>query len=421
MAVTRRFFLKSSGLALVSFAAAPSFLKRTAFAQTLAGAGKDHPIIIAIFQRGAMDGISAVVPFGDKNYYSVRPNIALPEPKAGNADSAIDLDGFFALHPALASFKPIYDAGNLAIVHAVGSPDNTRSHFDAQDYMEAGTPGNKGTSDGWLNRYMQAKRDPKATPFRAVALTANLPRTLLGAAPAIAMTNIADFGVRAGAGNNQVAKGFEALYTQSMPDVLHGTGKEAFEAVKMLKKANPQQHAATSGANYPRSPFGQALLQIAQLIKSDVGIEVAFTDVGGWDTHANQGSSRGQLANRLQDFGAGIAALYRDLGDRMSNIVILTMTEFGRTIRQNGSGGTDHGHASCLFALGGPVKGGKVYGKWPGLASELLYEGRDLALTTDFRDVFAEVAARHMRATNLSAIFPGFNPNAANFRGIIRG
>ena len=421
MAVTRRFFLKSSGLALVSFAAAPSFLKRTALAQTVAGAGKDHPIIIAIFQRGAMDGISAVVPFGDKNYYSVRPNIALPEPKAGNADSAIDLDGFFALHPALASFKPIYDAGNLAIVHAVGSPDNTRSHFDAQDYMEAGTPGNKGTSDGWLNRYMQAKRDPKATPFRAVALTANLPRTLLGAAPAIAMTNIADFGVRAGAGNNQVAKGFEALYTQSMPDVLHGTGKEAFEAVKMLKKANPQQHAATSGANYPRSPFGQALLQIAQLIKSDVGIEVAFTDVGGWDTHANQGSSRGQLANRLQDFGAGIAALYRDLGDRMSNIVILTMTEFGRTIRQNGSGGTDHGHASCLFALGGPVKGGKVYGKWPGLASELLYEGRDLALTTDFRDVFAEVAARHMRATNLSAIFPGFNPNAANFRGIIRG
>ena len=196
---------------MVSFAAAPSFLKRAAFAQSVKGAGKDRPIIIAIFQRGAMDGISAVIPFGDKNYYSVRPNIAVPEPRNGNADAAIDLDGFFALHPALSGFKPIYDAGNLAIVHAVGSPDNTRSHFDAQDYMEAGTPGNKGTTDGWLNRYMQAKREPAATPFRAVSLTANLPRTLFGAAPAIAMTNISDFGVRAGAGNNQVAKGFEEL------------------------------------------------------------------------------------------------------------------------------------------------------------------------------------------------------------------
>ena len=420
MAVTRRFFLKSSGLALATFAAAPSFLKRAALAQTVGGAGKDRPIIIAIFQRGAADGISMVVPFGDKSYYSVRPNIAIPEPKGGNADTALDLDGHFALHPALAPFKPIYDAGNLAIVHAVGSPDNTRSHFDAQDYMEAGTPGNKSATDGWLNRYMTAKKDPQSSPFRAVSLTANLPRTLMGRAPAIAMTNIADFGVRAGQGNNQVAKGFEELYAQGVTDMLHGTGKEAFEAVKMLKKANPQQYAPANGANYPRSPFGQALLQIAQLIKSDVGVEVAFTDVGGWDTHANQGTSRGQLANRLQDFSQAIAALYRDLGDRARNVVILTMTEFGRTIRQNGSGGTDHGHASCLFALGGPVKGGKVYGKWPGLATEQLYEGRDLALTTDFRDVFAEVAARHMGAANLNAIFPGFTPNPANFRGFIR-
>jgi uncharacterized protein (DUF1501 family) len=406
---------------MVSFAAAPSFLRRAAMAQTPAGASKDRPVIIAIFQRGAMDGISAVIPFGDKSYYSARPNIAIPAPKNGSQDAAIDLDGYFALHPALAPFKPIYDSGNLAIVHAIGSPDNTRSHFDAQDYMEAGTPGNKSAADGWLNRYMQSKRDQKPSPFRAVSLTANLPRTLLGSAPAIAMTNISDFGVRAGAGNNQVAKGFEELYAQGMTDSLRGTGKEAFEAVRMLKKANPQQYTPTGGATYPRSPFGQALLQIAQLIKSDIGVEVAFTDVGGWDTHANQGSARGQLANRLQDFSQGISALYRDLGDRMNNVVILTMTEFGRTIRQNGSGGTDHGHASCLFALGGAVKGGHVYGKWPGLSAEQLYEGRDLALTTDFRDVFAEVAARHMRATNLNAIFPGFNPNAANFRGIIRG
>jgi uncharacterized protein (DUF1501 family) len=421
MAVSRRFFLKSSGVAMVSLAAAPQFLKRTVMAQTVSGAGKDRPIIIAIFQRGAADGISMVVPFGDKSYYSVRPQIAIPQPGRGSQDGAIDLDGFFALHPSLAPLKPIYDSGNLAIVHAVGSPDNTRSHFDAQDYMESATPGIKGTADGWLNRYLQSKRDQKATPFRAVSFSANLPRVLIGSAPAIAMTNIADFGVRAGQGGGQVARGFEELYSQSMTDVLQGTGKEAFEAVKMLKRANPQQYTAASGANYPRSPFGQALLQIAQLIKADIGVEVAFTDVGGWDTHANQGAGRGQLANRLADFGQAIAALYKDLGDRMRNVVILTMTEFGRTIRQNGSGGTDHGHASCLFALGGPVKGGKVYGRWPGLASDQLYEGRDLALTTDFRDVFAEVAARHMGAADLKRIFPGYNPNPTSFRGFIRG
>ena len=419
MAVTRRFFLKSSGVALASFAVAPSFLKRTVLAGSK-GSGQARPIIIAIFQRGAADGISMVVPYGDGNYRISRPQIAIPEPKNGNADATVDLDGFFGLHPALSSFKAIYEAGQLAIVHAVGSPDNTRSHFDAQDYMESATPGRKSTPDGWLNRYMSAKKDENASAFRAVAFSANMPRTLMGAEPALAMTNISDFGVRAGQGTNQVAQSFEALYAQGAGDMLHGTGKEAFEAVKMLKRANPQQYQPANGANYPRSPFGQSLLQIVQLIKSDIGLEVAFADVGGWDTHANQGASRGQLSNRLQDFSQALAALYRDLGDRMSNIVILTMTEFGRTIRQNGSGGTDHGHASCLFALGGPVKGGKVYGEWPGLATERLYEGRDLALTTDFRDVFAEVASRHMGASRLNTIFPGYNPNPANFRGFIR-
>jgi len=419
MAVTRRFFIKSSGLAMVSLASAPSFLRRTALGQTRGGRGADSPIIIAIFQRGAVDGISMVVPFGDKSYYSYRPQIAIPEPGRNKEEGTIDLDGFFGLHPALSAFKPLYDSKNLAIVHAVGSPDNTRSHFDAQDYMESGTPGNKGTGDGWLNRYMQVKTKQKNSAFRAVAMSPNLPRTLLGGAPAIAMTNINDFGVHAGQ-DQGIAQGFEQLYAGAHSDLLNGTGKETFEAVKMLRKANPQQYRAENGANYPRSPFGQSLLQIAQLIKSDIGLEVAFADIGGWDTHANQGSSRGQLANRLQDFSQGIAALYQDLGDRMGNIVILTMTEFGRTMRQNGSGGTDHGHASALFVAGGSVKGGKVYGKWPGLGQEQLYEGRDLALTTDFRSVFSEVAVRHMGAGNASKIFPGFNGTATDFRGFIR-
>jgi uncharacterized protein (DUF1501 family) len=420
MGMTRRIFLKSSGLALVSYAAAPSFLRRIALGQSLGRAGKDRPILITIFQRGAADGLSMVIPFSDRNYYSGRPQIAIPEPTGSNAETAIDLDGFFALHPSLAPFKPIYDAGHLAIVQAVGSPDNTRSHFDAQDFMETATPGLKSTADGWLNRTMQAKRDPQASPFRAVAFSPNLPRTLMGPAPAIAMTHIADFGVRAGQGDGQIAQGFEELYSQQFTDGLHNTGKEAFEAVQMLKRANPQQYQPAHDANYPRTPFGQSLLQIAQLIKADVGLEVAFTDISGWDTHANQGAARGQLANHLQEFSQGIAALYRDLDDRMRNVVVLTMTEFGRTIRQNGSGGTDHGHASCLFVLGGPVHGGKVYGSWPGLAPEQLYEGRDLALTTDFRDVFAEVAARHLGAAHLNTIFLNFDPNPTRFRGFIR-
>jgi len=397
MPITRRYFFKSGGMALVSFAAAPQFLMRTALGQSNTDAGKDRPVIIAIFQRGAADGISMVVPFGDKNYASARPQIAILEPARGE-ERAIDLDGFFALHPALDSLKPIYDAGHLAVVHAVGSPDSTRSHFDAQDYMESGTPGNKSVSDGWLNRYLQTTASKTASPFRAVAVSPTLPRTLAGPAPSVAMQRVADFGIRAGRATSQVEELFADFY------------KDTFDAVKMLREANSQSYVPAGGAQYPNSSFGQALLQIAQLVKSNIGLQVAFADVGGWDTHANQGAGRGQLANRLKEFGDGLAALYRDLGDRMRNIVIVTMTEFGRAVRQNGSGGTDHGHASSLFVAGGPVKGGKVYGQWPGLAPEQLYERRDLALTTDFRDVFAGLLTGHMGSKDVSRIFPGFTP-----------
>jgi uncharacterized protein (DUF1501 family) len=236
-----------------------------------------------------------------------------------------------------------------------------------------------------------------------------MPRTLLGPAPAVALTRITDFGVRAGNASSGLTSAFEAMYASAAAgNPLYDTGKETFEAVKMIKAANPTQYTPSNGAQYPPSQFGQALLQIAQLVKSDIGLQVAFADVGGWDTHANQGGARGQLAARLMEFGQGIAAFHRDLGDRMRNIVVLTMTEFGRSVRQNGSGGTDHGHASCLFVSGGPVKGGKVYGQWPGLANEQLHEGRDLALTTDFRDVFSEVLLRHMGARDVGTVFPGY-------------
>jgi uncharacterized protein (DUF1501 family) len=408
MSVSRRLFLKSGGVALASFAATPSFLVRTAFSQSPGARSKDAPVIVTIFQRGAADGISVVVPFGDRNYRPGRPQIAIAEPTRENTDGAIDLDGYFGLHPALNTLKPFYDAGRLAIVHAVGSPDNTRSHFDAQDYMESGAPGRKGVADGWLNRYLQHNPDAAQTPFRAVAFSSNMPRTLLGPAPAVALTRITDFGVRAGNASSGLTSAFEAMYASAAGNPLYDTGKETFEAVKMIKAANPTQYTPSNGAQYPPSQFGQALLQIAQLVKSDIGLQVAFADVGGWDTHANQGGARGQLAARLMEFGQGIAAFHRDLGDRMRNIVVLTMTEFGRSVRQNGSGGTDHGHASCLFVSGGPVKGGKVYGQWPGLANEQLHEGRDLALTTDFRDVFSEVLLRHMGARDVGTVFPGY-------------
>jgi len=423
--MNRRFFLKSGGVALASIGAAttsPSFLAR-ALAQT-SEKGR-RKILIAVFQRGAMDGLNAVVPYAEQDYYNLRSSIAVPRPGAGGAQPnqapAIDLDGFFALHPALAPFKPIYDSGQLAIIHASGSPDNTRSHFDAQDYMESATPGVKSTADGWLNRYLQSNGAADSSPFRGVAMGPTLPRVMQGKASAIAMNNINDFTIRAGSGETgqAVQGGFEAMYSQTVNDALRGAGKETFDAMKLLKRVNPAQYKPSPDAVYPRGAFGDRLRQVAQLIKSDIGLEIAFTDIGGWDTHANQGSSQGQLATRLTEFAQGLSALHTDLKERADDVVILTMTEFGRTARENGNRGTDHGHASVMFALGGSVKGGKVYGKWPGLKSHQLYEGRDLAITTDFRDVFAELAKKHLGATDLNAIFPGYQVNASNFKGLI--
>ncbi len=417
--MNRRFFLRSGGIALASIGvslSAPSFLERALIAQTRDRLpGGRRKTLIAIFQRGAVDGLNMVVPHGEQAYYDLRPGIAIPKPQPGSAEAALDLDGFFGLHPALTPFKSLWDSKRLAIVNAVGSPDNTRSHFDAQDYMESATPGRKGTPDGWLNRYLQSKTDPTRSLFRAVSITQTMPRIMQGSAPTLTISNLADFTIRAGRSSASVQGGFEAIYDQSVNDVLRGTGKETFEAVNFLKKANPSQYQPENGAQYPRSPFGNSLFQIGQLIKAGVGLEVAFTDVGGWDTHVNQGNSRGQLANRLQDFSGGISALATDLGKLMDEVVILTMSEFGRTVRENGNRGTDHGHANAMFVIGNNVRGGKVYGRWPGLKSDQLYEGRDLALTTDFRDVFGEVARKHLGSPNVQAVFPGYNSSGSKF------
>jgi len=409
----RRVFVRSGAMALVTMGLSPSFLRRTAFALQLPKAAKGK-VLVCLFQRGAADALSMVVPHGDADYYRLRPNIGIASPaRAAGAAGSLDLDGFFGLHPALAPLKPLYDRGLLAPIHAVGSPSATRSHFDAQDYMESGTPDVKGTHDGWLNRYLatcDTCEAGQAEPFRAVAMTPQTPRILQGPAPAVAMTSIDAFTVRSAGG---VAERLEALYRTGSADLVHATGAETFDAVKRLREANPARYTPENGAEYPRSEFGQRLRQVAQLIKSDVGLEVAFADVGGWDTHVNQGAATGQLANRLGDFAASIAAFTTDLGDRMGDVVVLTMSEFGRMARQNGNGGTDHGHAGAMFAIGGGVKGGRVHGRWPGLAPEQLYEGRDLALTTDFRTVFTEVTSRHLGATKVEALFPGFEGERA--------
>ena len=419
MSITRRVFLKNGALAIVATTAVPGFLQRAAFAAETA-AGKKR--LVVLFQRGAADGLNIVVPHGEPAYYAMRPSIAIPRP--GGSESALDLDGFFGLHPSMASLQPLWAERHLAIVHAAGSPDTTRSHFDAQDYMESGTPGVKSTEDGWLNRALRTSADAEApkspSPFRAVALGTSLPRSLTGTEPAVALNNINEFGIggRVGA-PAPLANTFEAMYAQSVDTVLHGTGNETFEAVKMLKSADPARYTPARGANYPNGQFGQGLRQVAQLMKADLGVEVVFTDIGGWDNHVNEGGSQGQLSNLLRQFSQSIAAFWTDLGDLGEDTVLVTLSEFGRTARENGNRGTDHGHANVMFVLGGPVQGGKVYGRWPGLDFSQLYEGRDLALTTDFRRVLGEAVARHYGNKDLDTVFPGFDNDPRKFLGLL--
>ncbi len=414
MAITRRVFLKGGALAVVGTSVIPSFLTRAVYAAETAGVTAGKKRLVVLFQRGAADGLNIVVPHGEQAYYSMRPSIAIPRPR-GN-EGAIDLDGFFGLHPSMTAFKPLWDAGHLAIVHASGSPDTTRSHFDAQDYMESGTPGLKATEDGWLNRALTGLDETKPSPFRAVSMGGALPRTLAGSAPAVAMGNIREFTVGGrGPAGNVASSSFEAMYEQSVDSVLHGTGNETFEAVKMLKSADPEKYVPAAGANYPRGRFGDSLRQVAQLIKANLGVEVAFADIGGWDHHVNEGSVQGQIANLTREFSQAIAAFWTDLGDLGEDTIVVTMSEFGRTARENGNRGTDHGHANVMFVLGGPVKGGKVYGRWPGLHQEQLYEGRDLAVTTDFRQVLSEAVYRHLGNKELEKVFPNFDKGSPRY------
>jgi uncharacterized protein (DUF1501 family) len=411
MSITRRVFLRNGGLAVVGTAAIPAFLARAAHAaQSL---GVKNKRLVVIFQRGAADGLNIVVPHAERSYYAMRPSINIPR------NAVLDLDGFFGLHPSLSPVQPLWKQRHLAIVHAAGSPDPTRSHFDAQDFMESGTPGVKATEDGWLNRTLHALPQPAPadqSAFRAIAMGPALPRILSGGEPAVAINNINDFAV---GGNNPKgtpnSNSFEAMYENSVDSVLHGTGQETFDAVKMLRSADPSKYKPVTGADYPGGHFGDSLKQLAQLIKANLGVQVAFADIGGWDHHVNEGSTQGQIANVLHEFSQSIAAFWTDLGDLAEDTVVVTMSEFGRTARENGNRGTDHGHANVMFVMGGPVKGGKVYGRWPGLDQSQLYEGRDLAVTTDFRQVLGEAVYKHLGNKDLNQVFPSFDNQPGKF------
>jgi uncharacterized protein (DUF1501 family) len=373
---------------------APSWLARAAAQST----GK-RKILVAIFQRGAADGLNIVVPFFENRYYEMRPTIAVPAP--GKENGGIDLDGRFALHSSLLPLKPLWDGGYLALVHAAGSPDPTRSHFDAQDYMESGTPG-RTSEDGWMNRALPA--EPDASPLRAISIGAQLPRTLRGTRKAVAVSNLQQFQTR----NKDVSAILESMYATSSDARLSAAGKDMFDAVKLIESIDRSPYTPANGAQY-QGGFGNSLQQIARLIKADVGVEAAFADIGGWDHHVNETP---QLTNLLREFGASMAAFAIDMGDRMENIVLVTMSEFGRTAREDGNAGTDHGHGNVMMVLGGPVRGGKVYGRWPGLEPEQLFEERDLAITTDFRDVLSELITRHL-GRNGDQVFPGFKSREA--------
>jgi uncharacterized protein (DUF1501 family) len=416
---TRRVFLRGSAIAMVGMGQTPMWLARAA-----ASEGKKRKTLVAIFMRGAADGLNIVAPFGDPRYRDLRPNLALqpPRPQDENQNNgpfgpAIDLDGKFGLHAGLRNFKALWDKKQLAIVEATGSPDPSRSHFDAQDYMESGTPGK--TGNGWLNRAL-GDAGPDASPLRAIALSNRLPRTLRGEHEAIALGNIQDFKI---SDQDRLAI-LKNMYSLTPDATMRRTGKDAFEAMKMLQSMAKEQ--TLDGAGPPPfapgsiGPFqnnrpsyvaggqlGRNLQELARLIKSDAGVEAAFAEVDGWDHHQNENA---QLSNLLNQFSNALAAFCQDLGDRMEDVVIVTMSEFGRTAEENGTGGTDHGHGSLMMVLGGAVQGGKIYGEWPGLEKEQLFEGRDLAVTTDFRTVLSELVRGHLGRSDLSSVFPGFKP-----------
>ncbi|MCM5679346.1 DUF1501 domain-containing protein [Schlegelella sp. S2-27] len=380
--------------------------------------------LVVVMLRGAVDGLSVVVPYADRQYAEARPTLALPAP--GAEDGVLALDAHFGLHPALSRLKPYWDQGALGFVHASGSPDSTRSHFDAQEYMETGTPGRKATPDGWMNRLLAALPGPSA-PTRAVSM-GTVPARIFSGPGSVASLGTGPRALQERAIDDaRMQAALSRLYAND--PVLGKVYRDATGSRSEMKRSLAQGEAdssaamgppmagersmdpnADNGAPPPRS-FAADAFRLGRLIRNDAHTQLAFTSVGGWDTHAAQGASRGQLATKLGQLGDGLDALARGLGDALQHTVIVVMSEFGRTVAQNGTGGTDHGRGNVMWLLGGAVSGGQVLGDWPGLDRAALADGRDLAVTTDFRHVLGAVLERHLAVGDdaLSRVFPGFD------------
>lgn len=362
--------------------------------------------LVVVFLRGAVDGLNVVIPYADSAYYDARSLIAIAPPNEKNG--ALDLDGRFGLHPVLGSIMPLWKQGSLAFVHACGSPNATRSHFDAQDYMESGTPGIKTTQDGWMNRLLALT--PSQSPIQAVNVGATMPRILAGRRAVATLPGGRDASRTLPIDRPQMSEAFNQLYSGN--DSLSKAYQEARAArQQLMANLDQEMKEANNGAALP-STFAKDSQQLARLMVKDPSVQLAFMALGGWDTHINQGGVTGQLARNLKPLGEGLATLSQGLGDIYSDTTVIVMSEFGRTVQENGNAGTDHGHGNVMWLMGGGVKGGKVYGQWPGLAKEQLYEGRDLAVTTDFRDIIAAVLSRHLQLDRgkVQQIFPNYSP-----------
>lgn len=415
--MSRRALLKDGAVvgAFLGSGLVPGFIRR-ALAAANEGPGR-RKVLAFLFLRGAIDGLNVVSPYGEPQFAQLRPTLALPAPGEERKSDAgpgallnLGVPGF-GLHPSLDPLVPLWREGTLAFVHAVGSPDATRSHFDAQDFLELGTPGVKGTRDGWMARAV-AQAPGGRSALEAIAVAQRLPRSLQGDSAALAFASLDQLRLRPMAGTPGGEQGrtlarqtFEALYDLAPDGPVAASGKEAFAAVELLEGKLAGRTFQPGEGGYPAAPVGQSLRLLAALIQSDVGLRVGFAEVGGWDTHVQQ---QGVLVRNLADLGKALAAFRADLGPLLDEVVLVAATEFGRTVRQNGTLGTDHGHGSVAFVLGGRVNGGKIHGRWPGLGDDQLFEGRDLAVTTDLRAVLAAAARAQLGAMDLSRLFPGY-------------
>jgi uncharacterized protein (DUF1501 family) len=399
--VSRRVFVRGASLAAVGIGFGPSALmSRTARAATGA------KVFVQIFVRGGLDTLNVVVPYGDPTYYNIRGGIAIPQP--GRAGGALRLDDTFGLHPALSALMPLWNQGRLAIVDAVGNYDLSRSHFDAQDFMETGTPANRTTSTGWLDRAIKAI--PGSAVSEAVAFQSQLPRSFMGSEPVLVASNLTTFNLKVGANwRTEAETALRGMYG-SRADAIGTVGRETFEAIDTIVRSPVLTTAPANGAAYPNASIGASLRQAAAIIKAGLGTRTIFISLGGsFDTHSGELAAH-QL--ELPRIGDALAAFAQDLGALLDDVVVLMVSEFGRTAYVNGSAGTDHGSAHAVLALGGSVRGGRLLGRWPGLSPTQLYQNRDLAVTTDFRDVYAEVARKHLGLTDMAALFPGYNVGA---------